>query len=149
MNFSISVDSLEQKQVDKILSTLTHQEIKKVIQVAARYGIKEITNEARENLKREIKPSKTMLAAINIVPIEEDDFVGARTKAKISRKYYDSYKLRFFEGGTEDRYHKKTKKWVGKIKATHFFENAVNSKKQIAIDKFKQSIDQYLDKIQK
>ena len=62
-----------------------------------------------------------------------------------------TYRTRFFEEGTRERFHKKRngirlkkKKSVGRIKPTHFFSSAVNANKQAAIDIMRNTITEYV-----
>lgn len=62
-----------------------------------------------------------------------------------------TYRTRFFEDGTRERFHKKRngirlkkKKSVGKITATKFFASAVNANKQAAIDIMRDTITEYV-----
>jgi len=65
-----------------------------------------------------------------------------------------TYRTRFFEAGTKDRYQKrrngvrlKKKKFIGKIKPTGFFANAVQANINTAVSMMQDVISQYMNKI--
>ena len=67
-----------------------------------------------------------------------------------------TYRTRFFEEGTKDRYQKtrngvrlKKKKFIGKIGATHFFKNSVQTNENQAVDLMREVINQYVQEIYK
>lgn len=63
-----------------------------------------------------------------------------------------TYRTRFFEEGTRERYQKtykgirlKKKKYIGKIGATKFFSSAVQANQNAAIQLMQQVIEKYVD----
>jgi hypothetical protein len=67
------------------------------------------------------------------------------------KKGSGTYRTRFFEDGTRERFIKKIhgvrlkkKKSVGKITGTKFFASAVNANKQAAIDIMRDTITEYV-----
>lgn len=63
-----------------------------------------------------------------------------------------TYRTRFFEEGTRERFHKKRngiklkkKKSVGRIKPTHFFSSAVNANKDAAVKLMEDVLTEYVD----
>jgi len=59
--------------------------------------------------------------------------VGQKIGVKGGEKGYDGYIIRFLEYGTNDRTQKKSKRFTGKLKAGHFFSDAVDSTKDQAV----------------
>lgn len=63
-----------------------------------------------------------------------------------------TYRTRFFEEGTRDRYHKKRngiklkkKKYIGKITGTKFFASAVQANRNAAVKMMEDVITEYVD----
>ena len=63
-----------------------------------------------------------------------------------------TYRTRFFEEGTRDRYQKKIngirlkkKKYIGKIKPTKFFASAVNANREAVVKMMQDVITEYVD----
>lgn len=70
----------------------------------------------------------------------------------VSKKGSGTYRTRFFEEGTRDRYQKKIngirlkkKKFIGKIKPTHFFSSAVNANTEAVQNIIRDTITEYVD----
>lgn len=63
-----------------------------------------------------------------------------------------TYRTRFFEEGTRDRYQKtrngvklKKRKFIGKIKPTHFFQNAARANESAAVQLMQDVISEYIN----
>lgn len=63
-----------------------------------------------------------------------------------------TYRTRFFEEGTKDRYHKKRngirlkkKKYIGHLGATHFFRNSVQANESAAVQMMQQVIEEFVN----
>jgi hypothetical protein len=70
------------------------------------------------------------------------------------KKTSGTYRTRFFEGGTKDRYQKsyngiklKKKRFLGSIKPTKFFSNAVEANQSTAVQLMQEVLDQYIEEI--
>lgn len=68
------------------------------------------------------------------------------------KKTSGTYRTRFFEDGTRDRYQKtrngvklKKKKFIGKIDATHFFQSAVQANESQAVQLMQDVISEYIN----
>lgn len=68
------------------------------------------------------------------------------------KKGSGTYRTRFFEAGTVDRYQKringirlKRKKYIGRIKPTNFFQSAVSANENAAIKLMEDVIGEYVD----
>lgn len=146
MEFELRINEIDEKKVETLLNNLDSEHVKSLIRSAARKGINIVTKEARRNLEAVINPSQSMIDSVSTVSVTDNDFIGASSRALKNKKYYDSYKLLFFERGTKERF---TKQNIsrGHIDPTHFFENAVSSKGNAAVEKFRQVIDLEIKKI--
>lgn len=69
------------------------------------------------------------------------------------KKGSGTFRTRFFEIGTKDRYQKtrngvklKRKKYVGKLKPTYFFRSAVNANREGVTNAMREILDRYITK---
>lgn len=69
------------------------------------------------------------------------------------KKGSGTYRTRFFEDGTRERFHKKRngirlkkKKSIGKITGTNFFKSAVQANKSAAVQLMEDTIGEYVEK---
>lgn len=122
-------------QLQKIFAEMHPSYQRRVLNTAAQKSGRIIINQAKRNFNQ-IKKGKSqtgykwLRSAFKIEKLDKE--IGA----KIGVKYY---KAIWLEKGTVNRKTRK-KLYRGKIEATHFFENAVETKKQEAVNSFQQNI---------
>lgn len=100
--------------------------------------------------KRNPKYSDTLVDAVGFSKVD-----GATTIVNAMgtrKKGSGTYRTRFFEAGTNDRYQKKIngirlkrKKYIGRIKPTNFFQSAVSANENAAIKLMEDVIGEYVD----
>lgn len=127
---------------------------------ALRKGANVIKTKAQQSLastgvqytKRNPRYSDTLKDAIRTTKIREDNTIGIHilgSKAKTS----GTYRLRFFENGTKERFATtykgqplKKKRRLGRIKAYKFFESAVTSSQSQAQKAIAEQLTKQIDK---
>lgn len=100
--------------------------------------------------KRNPKYSDTLVDAVQFTRVDGASLV---VNAMGNRKPKSgTFRTRFFEEGTVERFHKKRngirlkkKKSVGHITGVHFFSSAVNANKEAAIQIMRDTIAEYVD----
>ena len=108
-----------------------------------------LTTHVPKATQRNPKYNDTLVDAVGFSRVDGASLVvnamGTRKKGS------GTYRTRFFEEGTVDRYQKKRngirlkkKKFVGRIKPTNFFASAVNANKQAVIDIMRDTITEYV-----
>lgn len=123
-SYRVEVDA---KRVNELLSRLNDAESKKAIKSAIRKSALIIRKQAQSNWLSVCPDGERLAKEINIAVYRNAS--GARIDLLDKRKPNSKqFVLKFFEGGTKER---ATKKGAnrGIINATHFFKNAVESKK--------------------
>lgn len=108
-----------------------------------------LTSSLPKATNRNPKYSDTLVDAVGFTKV---DGASLNINAMGNRKKTSgTYRTRFFEEGTRDRYQKKhngiklkKKKYIGHIGATHFFHNAIEANKSAAIKLMEDVIDEYV-----
>lgn len=98
------------------------------------------------------KYNDTLVDAVGFTPV---DGASLTVNAMGTRKTGSgTYRTRFFEEGTRDRYQKthngiklKRKKFIGKLQPTHFFKSAVEANQSAAVKLMEDVISEYVQKI--
>ena len=102
--------------------------------------------------QRNPRYSDTLLDAVGFSKV---DGASLNVNAMGNRKSSSgTYRARFFEAGTKDRYQKtrngirlKKKKFIGKIKPTNFFNSAVQANRGMVASKMEEVIIPYIKQI--
>ena len=102
--------------------------------------------------QRNPRYSDTLLDAVGFSKVDGSSLtVNAMGNRKSSS---GTYRARFFEAGTKDRYQKtrngirlKKKKFIGKIKPTNFFNSAVQANRGMVASKMEEVIIPYIKQI--
>lgn len=100
--------------------------------------------------KRNPKYSDTLIDAVGFTKVDGASLVV--NAMGTNKKGSGTYRTRFFEDGTVDRYQKKRngirlkrKKYIGKIKPYKFFSSAVSANENAAIKLMEDVIGEYVD----
>lgn len=100
--------------------------------------------------QRNPKYSDTLVDAVQFTPVDGASLV---VNAMGNRKPKSgTFRTRFFEEGTKDRYQKtymgvkrKHKKFIGHIGATHFFKSAVDANRNAVTQIMQEVLEEYVD----
>lgn len=111
-----------------------------------------LTTNISKATQKNPKYNDTLVDAVGFTPV---DGASLTVNAMGTRKTGSgTYRTRFFEEGTRDRYQKthngvklKKKKYIGKIQPTHFFKSAVEANKSAAVKLMEDVISEYVQKI--
>lgn len=152
----IDVQIINDAQLQRLFTELVPAVQNKIVLQGMRSSAQVILQQAKSNFKarakgKSINNYKTFNKSFSTEPLRST--FGLKVGIK-------NYKYRWIEWGTEDRYYKKGTKrsifrnrkdnsaghYTGKIVATHFFFDAVNSKKDEAQKKVSDAIVQSLEK---
>lgn len=149
---AVDIEIENDKQLSKLFKELIPAVQHKIVIGGFRTAAKEISGEAKRNLKASTNITKT--TGTNAVKIQKlNRAIGVKLGI-------ENYKLRWIEWGTEERSYKKGVKrsvWrkrqdsggaheTGKINPTHFFYDAVKSKEAAANSKISSAIRESLEK---
>jgi HK97 gp10 family phage protein len=158
----INLDIINEKQLLELFKELQFTEQNKIINRGLKKAAKPIIDQAKQNfISRRKNKSTTSYSDFNssfkVEPRKQKDLVGL----KIGVKYIDKtgrknwYKYRWIEWGTKDRYASIRKnglfgsqkingagRFTGKMEATHFFYDAVEARKEQALN----DVSQYVTK---
>lgn len=111
-----------------------------------------LTSSLPKATNRNPKYSDTLIDAVGFTKV---DGASLNINAMGNRKKTSgTYRTRFFENDTRDRYQKsykgqklKKKHFLGHITGTHFFSNAVEANKQAATELMRESISEFVEEI--
>ena len=102
--------------------------------------------------KQNPKYTDRLVDGIRVTSIKDDDTIGVHIMGSRSSGS-GTFRLRFFEKGTKDRYAKtykgaplKKKKRLGKIKSYRFFSSAITTSKSAATQAMTEQLTKYIDK---
>ena len=161
----VSLDIINDKQLLELFKELNINEQNKIINMGLRKAAKPIIDQAKQNyLSRRKNKSTTGYSDFNssfkVEPRKNKDVIGV----KVGVKYVDKtgrknwYKYRWIEWGTKDRYTKLRKnglfgsqkingagKFKGKIDATHFFYDAVEARKENAMNTVQEHVTKSIE----
>ena len=127
---------------------------KRALYHAAYFLRDEIRRSFKSKLPKADRPnpkySDTLIDAVGFTKV---DGASLNVNAMGTRKKGSgTYRTRFFEAGTVDRYQKKIngirlkrKKYIGRIKPTNFFQSAVSANENAAIKLMEDVIGEYVD----
>lgn len=145
------MDNLElklsgEKEIDDAINRLTGDELNKIIRRAESQAARILVNQAKQNLRGVTNRSKSRYTNLkrgwNLIK-KNGSIIGARSLEEgIRQKYHAAsksdeagftkvnimkdFRLRFFEGGTKERYKKSNGGHTGHMTATNFFTKAIN-----------------------
>lgn len=149
-------------QVEKDDAIKFLDEISGVVQKAKAFALRKGANIIKKqtqssfsstgiNDNQNSKYSDRLIDGIRTTSLKDDDTIGVHilgSKAKTS----GTYRLRFFEKGTKERFAKtykgqplKKKRRLGKIKSYKFFESAVNTSRSNAEQTVIEQLTKYID----
>lgn len=158
MSNTIKVD-IPQNELNQFLEDFTDI-VHKASQSALRKGIRVMKDAALQgldasgiNIGTNPKYSDTLREGVRTTGIRDDSSIyvhilGSRAKTS------GTFRLRFFEGGTKDRYAKtyngkplKKKRYLGKIPQGKysFFESSVMAAQSSAVSTFNEQLQKYID----
>lgn len=138
-------------------------ELKKEIPIAEKRALYRaayfLRDKIRESLstklpKANVRSEKYSDTLIDAIGFSKVDGASLNVNAMGNRKKRSgTYRTRFFEEGTVNRYQKKRngvrlkkKKFIGRIKPLKFFSSAVDANKNVAVKLMEDVITQYVDK---
>lgn len=139
----LTIKIINDKELLQLFNELNNVTQNRIIQSGLKEAAKPILQQAKQNFEiRKKNKSKTNYANINsFFKIESNRL---KDGVKIGVKNY--YKARWIEWGTAERFYitkkNKVKHNTGKITATHFFYDAVNTRK----DEAQRNINNYIIK---
>lgn len=128
----------------------------RIIQRQARTNLIGVNNSDGSTLK-----SENLKKWVRYSVYRKNDGVRVHIQQTWTKKWNQSFLLRFFEEGTRMRWNKKVKKgrlkghalkkqrYTGKIIASKFFSRAVDAKKQAAQDKLEYYLIRHIERIAK
>lgn len=132
------------EELVKLFDELTFQNQKKVVVNAAKRAGKIILDQAKQNLDGAVKVKgqryREIRRGFRIEPLRTN--MGAAVGVK-------HYIAKWLEEGTKERYTRKgiKKAYRGKMVGTKFFENAVNAKKNEAVESFQGLLVDEMEKL--
>lgn len=132
------------KEAETLFSNLDYNKQKNVLKSAVRQTIKPVLTLSRRNLRantNSITGNAYKSLGINSYRRKVGMVVGARIKQP-----YVGYYSKFLDSGTVDRYHKKNRKYIGKIKPNNFFEDAVQSSNVMNGESLQKNVIQAINK---
>lgn len=123
--------SIDTTQVDKLLSTL-ESETTNIINEALKEVSEIYLKAVVQSLRREMGSAADRPSGKYKEPLSSGVSLWENvSKSEFGVNALKDYRLRFFEGGTNERYAKMKKSGVkafrGRIKANHFFTKGINS----------------------
>lgn len=119
-----------------------------------RKGVSLIQKETKKNIRSRLPAARnqsiyyddTMIEGARYSVIEEgQEIIGKAHVMGTRRSTSGTYRLRFFEGGTQERIQKRTGRSTGKIDALNFFADARNAKEGEAIRVIDQAWDDEIE----
>lgn len=144
----VKIDIINDKELLKLFNELQTVYQNRVIQQGLRKAAQPILQQAKQNFNTR-KKNKSKTGYKDLSKYFKIEGNRDKTGVKIGVKNY--YKARWIEWGTVDRYYKtkrnKTEHFTGKIVATHFFYDAVETKKNEAQQQVSKCIIDALNKL--